>query len=436
MRTNRTCYNDYSILNEDKSDYNLNWTRVTNSSNHTLNNAFKYTSSSILKDNPYLGSYATYLGGGYVYYVPTNNSFESIVNDLTLLELNSWLNRQTRAVFIEYTLYNPNIDSFMYSVILFEVLPCGTLVNTALLSPIVLFSPSKQLAITGPLIGCLILTLYLMIQEVQVLRKISGVEYFKRFWTLLDWSLYILLWISLIFYINKLYLQNALLESFGNKDLRVDKNVGLFYQSNDLFQQIISLCSFLATLRMIKLLRFFKEFSFLMLIIKDSLKSLISFSVVFLIMWLSFVQLIYLWYYDKNKTISTIVKTMLTTFQMLLGKGDTMNSIAKINYTSAAILFSSYNFMLVLIMVNILITLVSDKFSKRRKEVSSLIEESFGEFIRRKLREKLAKKTVSKERFLSITSIFENAIDNLLKKIDELNRKDNKKMNEITDERF
>ena len=31
--SNETCYSDYSILNEDKSDYGLNWSLIANETN-------------------------------------------------------------------------------------------------------------------------------------------------------------------------------------------------------------------------------------------------------------------------------------------------------------------------------------------------------------------------------------------------------------------
>lgn len=115
------------------------------------------------------------MGGGYVYYLK-NISLDAINSDLNKLQDNNWIDRQTRAVFIEYTLYNPNVDLFMYSLILFEHLTSGTLVNSALFSPILLYSNSKQVVITGCFIVYLILTLFLMYKEIKIFLKLKKVN--------------------------------------------------------------------------------------------------------------------------------------------------------------------------------------------------------------------------------------------------------------------
>lgn len=219
------------------------------------------------------------MGGGYVYYLK-NNSLDAINSDLNKLQDNNWIDRQTRAVFIEYTLYNPNVDLFMYSLILFEHLTSGTLVNSALFSPILLYSNSKQVVITGCFIVYLILTLVLMYKEIKLFLKLKKSEYFSQFWVYIDWSLIILSWVSFPLYLNKLYFQFDLLKSFEGNDFRLDKDFLSFYYSNDLFQYLISICSFLATLRLLRLLRIGKEFVFLAMIVKDCLKSLISLSII------------------------------------------------------------------------------------------------------------------------------------------------------------
>ncbi len=60
----KECYSDYSGYNEEKLDFNLNWTRTNNESLiNSVTMAYKYNSSSILKDNPYFGVYTNYMGG-------------------------------------------------------------------------------------------------------------------------------------------------------------------------------------------------------------------------------------------------------------------------------------------------------------------------------------------------------------------------------------
>ncbi|CAH1239179.1 PKDREJ [Branchiostoma lanceolatum] len=71
---------------------------------------WKYTFVSFANGFPYVGQHGIYRGGGYVASLGTTNQSSS--NITAYLQQHSWLDNQTRAVFIEVTLYNPHVDLF------------------------------------------------------------------------------------------------------------------------------------------------------------------------------------------------------------------------------------------------------------------------------------------------------------------------------------
>jgi polycystin 1L2 len=127
------CNPDYQIYNEDKTDYNFSWTEISDNYVPTVRtknifSAFQYTSSIKLKSTPYSGDYNTYMGGGYLYQM--EGSLGDIISNLTELQSVGWIDRQTRSIFIEFSLFNPNINLFSVSTILFEILPSGTILKS------------------------------------------------------------------------------------------------------------------------------------------------------------------------------------------------------------------------------------------------------------------------------------------------------------------
>jgi hypothetical protein len=64
---------------------------------------------------------------------------------LTFLEQQNWIDRQTRAVFVEFNVYNPNIKIFAYCYLLFEFLPTGTIVKSYRFSPMTLLDDRTSL---------------------------------------------------------------------------------------------------------------------------------------------------------------------------------------------------------------------------------------------------------------------------------------------------
>ena len=64
-------------------------------------------------------------------------------------------------------------------------------------------------------------------------------------------------------------------------------------------------------------------------------------------------------------------------------------------------------------MVNIFVTLISDKFSQKRKEVNKFVDESVGEYIFKRIKFKFQRKVETKKE-LSIIEKLEVSVDKLI----------------------
>lgn len=72
--------------------------------------SWKYKSSSQTKSMSIVGSQATYSGGGYIAILQRegDKAFQTIEQ----LKHNLWLDRGSRALFLEFTIYNGNVNLF------------------------------------------------------------------------------------------------------------------------------------------------------------------------------------------------------------------------------------------------------------------------------------------------------------------------------------
>lgn len=121
-----------------------------------------------------MGEYNTYPGDGYVYELRGSLSF--LKGNLSLLQQFSWIDRQTRAIFVEFTTYNPNINLLMVATILIEILPTGTFLTTARFEPLNLFNELSGNGTTFKIVIYIIyvlLILYSMVYEVIELYKVD-----------------------------------------------------------------------------------------------------------------------------------------------------------------------------------------------------------------------------------------------------------------------
>ena len=82
----------------------------------------------------YIGEYATYRSGGYVY--EFRDSPSQIRSDLSELHQLGWIDRQTRGVLIQMNLYNPSVPIFTSANILIEILPSSGIFPNARFDPI------------------------------------------------------------------------------------------------------------------------------------------------------------------------------------------------------------------------------------------------------------------------------------------------------------
>jgi hypothetical protein len=87
-----------------------------------MKQAWRYMPANITRMGSYTGQYGTYDGSGYVadlaQYDRTNKRF---INDLNELERYDWLDKATRALFIDIITYNPSVNLFSYIKLVFEM---------------------------------------------------------------------------------------------------------------------------------------------------------------------------------------------------------------------------------------------------------------------------------------------------------------------------
>ena len=123
-RIRSQCVDDYHRSNEEKSSYQPGW----------INQSKEIYSSSIIKAFQYQFNDQ----GGYVY--EYRGSLMNLRSNLSLLHRLQWIDEQTRAIVIQSTLYNPNVQLFTSVTLLAEFFSTGGVVPSSRFQPIPLFS--------------------------------------------------------------------------------------------------------------------------------------------------------------------------------------------------------------------------------------------------------------------------------------------------------
>jgi polycystin 1L2 len=136
------CEKEYSFFNEEKRSFEPGWNNnsLTVTYSSSILNAFQYSTSDELDTYIYVGDHATYSGNGYVY--EFLGDISDLASNISKLEELGWIDNKTRAVFIEFTLYNPNVALFTSVTFLLEFVSSSGIFTSALFQPINFYSKS------------------------------------------------------------------------------------------------------------------------------------------------------------------------------------------------------------------------------------------------------------------------------------------------------
>jgi hypothetical protein len=332
-------------------------------------------SASSLDNYPYMTDFNTYLGDGYVFNL--TGSLNELQSNLTLLQKSNWIDRQTRAIFIQFLLFNPNINMFAYLNILFELLPSGNMINSIQINTIQLFAKSKTTSIL--LIVYFVLICLMLIKEIPLMNKMK-LKYFCQFWKLVN-LLIITFSIasfatSFNFYYNQQKSLNLISQSQGYSYLNFQ---GLSI-SNNLLISFLALTCFFSTIKFIKLFRFNQKVLFFSKVFKKCVNNMANFSFIFFAFLFAFIQLMYLSFNDQVKDFKSFTTSMMTVFNILITR-------CPIPYLNNNIIILPFFFILDFILLSIFIIILEDTFQsmKKDKEYKEKYEIDFIQMLKLKL---------------------------------------------------
>jgi hypothetical protein len=142
-----------------------------------------------LEEDNYDVYMSTYLGGGYIYKV-TADTVASLQADFATMQSAGWINKQTRAVIIELSTYNVNVNLFAYATIMFEILPTENMLGSIRVDPLNLLdnNTSAGFNIFQKLLFVFLVVFFMITQVKTLLRLKRKVDYLKSFWMWMVWA--------------------------------------------------------------------------------------------------------------------------------------------------------------------------------------------------------------------------------------------------------
>nr|XP_040566802.1 polycystic kidney disease 2-like 2 protein [Lepeophtheirus salmonis] len=365
----RNCAPAANIFFEDSRHYCDNWaerTDLTFDLPSCQRPEFRYENASSLQSLSYNAIMDTYSGGGYV--VHLKGSSAKISHTLLLLQDLNWINNHTRAVFLEFSVYNANSNLFGIVTIIAEFFPGGGIRPFWRIDPVKLFKHYDFVGIFELICeGIFVLViLYFTAKEMFNIKKLKG-NYFKGYWFIGEWVVIFSAYVAIGLYIYRLMLSHDILKIFGRTYGNGYVKFQLLGLADEYFIYFMGIIVFVCTLKVMKLLQFNRKFSVITMTLNRCWEDLKGFFVVFFFAFFAFVHFFYIILHSEIFDFHTLINAFETCFTMLLNKF----KFGTLNQTSmtAAVMFFVFSFTCTWVLINVLITIIIEGFEQVKSDI-------------------------------------------------------------------
>ncbi|CAF1667019.1 unnamed protein product, partial [Adineta ricciae] len=423
------CINDYSLLNEEKNSFGLAWTNetTTEESSSSIIESFQYKSSEELDTYVYIGDHGTYSGNGYVY--EFRGRLIDLQSNLSKLHQLRWIDNQTRAVIIQFSLYNPNVELFIAVTFIMEFLSTGGVYPSARFEPMTFYTFTLQFQLIC-MIFYMILIIYFMWMEIQSLFSLKW-SYFQQFWSYVEVGIIVCSWSSVGIYIWRYREYQRISSLFEQTNGYVYINLQFATYINDILTFFYGFICFFGTIKLLRPCRFNQRLMLFSETLKYAGKELISFSMMFSIIFLSFICLFYFLFASKIWDCSSLLQTAQMLFQMTLLKFDAAE------LTGAAAFLGPFSFSLFILLVificlSMFLSIINDSFRRARDDMKIKNSEEIFSFMFNRFQRWTGWKKASEEEiyqqrdalkryeYFDPSERFPDRIDQLLEAIDRI----------------
>ncbi|XP_052762076.1 polycystic kidney disease 2-like 1 protein isoform X3 [Mya arenaria] len=402
----RECFESYSESLENKDSFG-------EKDNHT---AWHYQSQDELDGSSHWGQITTYSGAGYVQDL-TNNKTES-EDIIEYLFEKRWIRRGTRVLFIDFTVYNANINLFCVVRLTVEFPPTGGAIPHATMRTVKLIryvTVYDYFIMACEFILCLFIFYYMVEEAIEI--KKHKCSYFKSVWNILDILVIIIMIMCVSFNVYRTLKVDELLQDLLNKPDQYANFEFLSY-GQEQFDNAIAIAVFLAWIKIFKYISFNKTMTQLSSTLGKCAKDLAGFAVMFFIIFLAFTQLGYLLFGTQVKDFSNFQNSFFTLFRIILGDFD-FDQLEAAHRILGPIFFMLFVFFVFFVLINMFLAIINDTYSEVKGDMANQKNEfEMTDYFKRGYEKMLTKMNFKHDKIVDIQKALQTADINNDKQVD------------------
>ena len=401
------CNDFYSFAEEDKTHLNLpGWYPFTGSVQWA--NLFdlcpapwRYVPS--VQESSSWGLFHVYDGGGYVANLGyTNNTARPIISNLRKF---GWIDRQTRAILLQFSIYNPNTGYLGIATYYYEILPTGYGNPFSTIDTLVLTSTQTgfyQFYLICQLLFIIMVFLFVLKEAYKIYRKRCA--YFRDVWNWVEISQILFSFLVVVFYVIKS-------KKVLNSAIKVKENPFVSVSFGDAISwnhaenAVLAVAVFIVTVKLLHMIRFNPHISILMSSFRVSRRLLFSYSIIFSIIFLSYAQFGLLAFGSDIQRFSTFQRTLYLEFLMCLGGKMDLAELKRANRVLGPLFGFSFNMLMAFIFLNFFVAVLNDSYEDVKENTDKQSKEyEMADFILDRITELLGFRNRSQEERTDNTS--------------------------------
>ncbi|GFN78422.1 polycystic kidney disease protein 2 [Plakobranchus ocellatus] len=403
------CYDSYAESIEDKLPFGKYLEQVDNT-------AWRYFSESELGGSSHWGQLNTYSGAGN--FKDLNVTKAASLEVIDNLFDNLWIQRGTRAVFIDFSVYNANINLFCVIRLLVEfpatggAIPSWTFRTVKLIRYVTVMD---YFVMACEIIFCIFL-LYYTVEEVLEIKKLK-LSYFKGFWNILDILVIIISFVCVGFNIYRtIEVDNKLTKLLKDPTVYADFERLSYWETR--FSNAIAIAVFMAWIKIFKYISFNKTMTQLSSTLGRCAKDLAGFFVMFIIIFLAFTQLGYLLFGTQVKDFSSFENAFFTLFRIILGDFD-FHQLEQANRILGPIFFMLFVFFVFFVLINMFLAIINDTYSEVKSDMANSKNEfEIADYFKKGYSKMLDKLNFKRDKIVDIQSALQSADINQDQRVD------------------
>lgn len=319
---------------------------------------------------PFVARINSYMPGGYVVDLPSRRLHASAILDQ--MERDRFVSIETRALFIDFTVYNVNINTFCVVRIVFEHLESGgvlayAMFRTARLLPYAGDWGNLQFSLDAMVITCVAVLLAARLANIHnEARSKKGFRWrahFMQLWVFVDWLVITCFWVVLA---TRYYVRSAMAELAAEAPFDNDKHYPLFNatMANLVETNLLAVVALVVYLKTFKYLRDFPIVHRLLNTIAASQKDMAAFVGVFAIVMMAFSLAFHLGFGLDVQEFRGVGTAFLTLMRFVLGDADVQKLLA-VNSILALLLCGLFTFLVYLQLIAIAVAVLLKAYASQ-----------------------------------------------------------------------